>query len=195
MDSFTMVDGIAAAVIIVSAILAYSRGIVREVMSILGWILAALAAYQFAPAARPLISSIPYIGPYVEGSCELGMILGFAAVFAAALVVVSLFSPLFSAFIQKSRLGAVDAGAGLFFGVLRGVVLIVVALVAYDRVAGNDPAAMVAQSQTAQIMASLQSSIEAEIPNDTPGWLVARYEGLLVQCRAPQETATGTTAS
>ena len=38
MESFTVLDGIVAAVIILSAVLAYSRGFVREALSIAGWI-------------------------------------------------------------------------------------------------------------------------------------------------------------
>ena len=38
MENFTVVDGGAALVIILSAILAYSRGLVREMMAIIGWI-------------------------------------------------------------------------------------------------------------------------------------------------------------
>ena len=192
MDGFTMIDGIAGGVIFISAILAYSRGFVREVMSILGWIAAAIVAYWAAPEVRPLISEIPYIGPYVDDSCELGMILGFSAAFAVTLIVVSLFSPLFSSFIQKTKLGGFDAGAGLFFGVLRGVALVAVALVAYDRLAGSDPAAAVVNSQTAQIFASLTTQIDSEIPSDAPGWLIGRYEGLTVGCVAP---AAGDTQS
>lgn len=189
MDGFTMIDGIALGVVFISAILAYSRGFVREVMSILGWIAAAIVAYWAAPNARPLISEIPYIGPYVDDSCELGMILGFSAAFAVTLIVFSLFSPLFSSFIQKTKLGGFDAGAGLFFGVLRGVALVAVALVAYDRLAGNDPAASVANSQTAQIFATLTTQIDDEIPNDAPGWLIGRYEGLTAACAAPAPDA------
>lgn len=185
MDGFTMIDGIAGGVIFISAILAYSRGFVREVMSILGWIAAAIVAYWAAPEVRPLISEIPYIGPYVDDSCELGMILGFSAAFAVTLIVVSLFSPLFSSFIQKTKLGGFDAGAGLFFGVLRGVALVAVALVAYDRLTGSDPAAAVVNSQTAQIFASLTTQIDSEIPSDAPGWLIGRYEGLTAGCVAP----------
>ena len=40
MDGFTIIDGIVAAVIILSAILAYARGFVRESLAILGWIVA-----------------------------------------------------------------------------------------------------------------------------------------------------------
>ena len=192
MDGFSMIDGIAGGVIFISAILAYSRGFVREVMSILGWIAAAIVAYWAAPEVRPLISEIPYIGPYVDDSCELGMILGFSAAFAVTLIVVSLFSPLFSSFIQKTKLGEFDAGAGLFFGVLRGVALVAVALVAYDRLAGSDPVAAVVNSQSAQIFASLTTQIDSEIPSDAPGWLIGRYEGLTSGCVAP---AAGDTQS
>ena len=38
MEGFTIIDGVVALVIVVSALLAYSRGIVREAMAILGWI-------------------------------------------------------------------------------------------------------------------------------------------------------------
>ena len=44
MEGFTLVDAVVAGVIVLSAILAYSRGLVREGMAILGWILAAIVA-------------------------------------------------------------------------------------------------------------------------------------------------------
>ena len=34
MEGFTIIDGVVAAVVIISALLAYSRGLVREVMAI-----------------------------------------------------------------------------------------------------------------------------------------------------------------
>ena len=42
MENFTAVDGGAALIVILSAILAYSRGLVREAMAIVGWIGACL---------------------------------------------------------------------------------------------------------------------------------------------------------
>ncbi|MBP9181940.1 MAG: CvpA family protein, partial [Fuscovulum sp.] len=50
MENFTAVDGGAALIIILSAILAYSRGFVRELMAIVGWIGAAVVAFLFAPS-------------------------------------------------------------------------------------------------------------------------------------------------
>ena len=54
MDGFTLIDGVVAAVIVLSAVLAYARGLVRESMAILGWIGAAVLAYMFAAQAQPL---------------------------------------------------------------------------------------------------------------------------------------------
>ena len=49
MDTFTLVDAGVAVVIIVSGILAYSRGFVRETLAIIGWIVAAILAFMLAP--------------------------------------------------------------------------------------------------------------------------------------------------
>ena len=75
MEGFTIVDGVVALVIVVSAILAYSRGFVREVMSIAGWIVAAILAYIFAPKAEPLIREIPVLGDFLGDSCDALMFL------------------------------------------------------------------------------------------------------------------------
>jgi uncharacterized membrane protein required for colicin V production len=40
MDGFTIIDGVVALVIVLSALLAYSRGLVREGLAIAGWIVA-----------------------------------------------------------------------------------------------------------------------------------------------------------
>ena len=51
MDGFTIIDGVVALVIVLSALLAYSRGFVRESLAIAGWIAAGIVAFIFAPAA------------------------------------------------------------------------------------------------------------------------------------------------
>ncbi|PIV75788.1 MAG: colicin V production CvpA, partial [Rhodobacteraceae bacterium CG17_big_fil_post_rev_8_21_14_2_50_65_11] len=112
MDGFTIFDAVVTGVIVVSAILAYSRGFVRESLSIAGWIVAAIVAFLFAPRARDLMFEVPYLGDFLNGSCELAVIAAFAAVFAVALVIISLFTPLFSSAVQKSAIGGIDAGLG-----------------------------------------------------------------------------------
>jgi len=65
LDSFTLVDGGSAAILLISAILAYSRGLVREVLSIAGWVAAAVSAFIFAPSVEPLVREIPIISDIV----------------------------------------------------------------------------------------------------------------------------------
>ena len=184
MDGFTIVDGIVALILVVSAILAYSRGFVREGMAIAGWIVAAIAAFAFAAAAQPLVQEIPYINRYLADSCELSIIVAFAAVFAVMLVVVSIFTPLLSGAVQDSALGPIDRGLGFVFGVARGVLLVAVAFVVYDRVAVTDPIPAVENSRTANVFARSEESINESLPEDAPGWVVQRYESLVSVCTA-----------
>ena len=184
MDGFTIIDAVTAGVVIVSGILAYSRGLVREIMAIAGWIAAAVAAFLLAPSVEPLIGEIPVVGDALAGSCELRVIAAFAAVFALALVVLSIFTPLLSGAVQGSALGGVDRGLGFLFGVLRGIVLVAVALVIYDRAIAGEPIEAVERSRTVAAFASLQEEIEGRVPDDAPSWIVQRYERLVGACTA-----------
>lgn len=188
MEGFTIVDAVVAAIIIVSAILAYSRGLVREGMAILGWIAAAIIAFTFAGAAQPLVREIPYLGDFLN-NCELSILASFAIVFALALVVFSFFTPLLSSAVRNSALGPVDQGLGFLFGVLRGALLVAVGFVVYDRVVVNEGIAEVEASRSAVIFARVQDAIESQIPEDAPGWIQVRYESLVGECVAPGQDA------
>ena len=138
MEGFTIVDGVVALVIVLSALLAYSRGLVREALAIAGWIVAAMLAVMFAPQVQPLVKEVPVIGEFLSDSCELSIIAAFAAVFALVLVVTSLFTPVFSGLVQRSALGGLDQGLGFLYGAIRGMLLVVIALIVYDFVVGGD---------------------------------------------------------
>jgi len=182
MEGFTVIDGVVAAVIVISAILAYSRGFVREALAIAGWIAAAILAFIFAPPVAPLVRELPVVGDFLADSCELSMIAAFAAVFVLALVVVSIFTPLFSSAVQNSVLGGLDQVLGFLYGVARGVLLVLVAFVVYERVMVNDSIPVVDDSRTARIFARTEANIDEQIPTDAPGWIVARYEQLVGSC-------------
>ena len=192
MDNFTWVDGGAALVILLSAVLAYSRGLVREGMAILGWVGAAIVAFLFAGAAKGLVVELPVVGAYLMESCELSVIAAFAAVFALGLIVAALFTPLFASVVQRSALGGIDQGLGFLFGVLRGVLLIAVAFIVYDRALSNQSIPAVDNSRTAKVFANFQSSIDSAIPTDAPGWIVQRYNEMTAVCAPAPGSATPT---
>lgn len=183
MDGFTILDAAVAGIILVSAILAFSRGFVREVLSIAGWILAAIVAFVFAPQAEPLMKEIPVAGEFLADSCELSILAAFTAVFAIALIVVSIFTPLFSSLVQKSALGGFDQGLGFLFGVLRGAVLIAIAFVLYDRIVpAGQGIEMIEQSRSSAVFDQARDVIEEQIPTEAPEWIVKRYEELTGKC-------------
>ena len=183
MEGFTLIDGVVAVVIVLSAILAYSRGFVREAMAIAGWIGAAVLAFIFAESAQPLVKEIPVVGDFLKDSCELSIIVAFGVVLAIGLILASLFTPLFSSVVQRSALGGLDQGLGFAFGVLRGIVLVGVALLVYDRAVAENTVPMVDDSRSAKIFASFQSNIDAAVPDDAPGWILTRYNTLTKACQ------------
>lgn len=177
MESFTFLDGGVLVVVLISAILAYSRGLVREILSIVGWIAAGIAAYTLTPTVEPLLREVPVLSDLIGGSCMLSIIVAFAVVFAVALIVVSIFTPLFSGMIQKSALGGIDQGMGFLFGVARGILLVLIALILYDNIfAEGDRLNIVENSKSREILSESQSNLAAMLPNEVPDWLKNYYE-------------------
>jgi membrane protein required for colicin V production len=185
MEGFTIIDGIVAVVIVISALLAYSRGLVRELLAIAGWIGAAVLAFIFADQAQPLVQQIPVLGDFIGDSCELAIIAAFAAVFAVALVIFAIFTPLFSGAIQRSALGGLDQGLGFLFGVARGVLLVAVAFFVYQTVLSGQDIPMVEDSRSAAVFANLTGQIAAQDPQAALGWVTSQYEQLVGTCAAP----------
>ena len=194
MEGFTVVDAVVAGLIVLSAVLAYSRGFAREAMAIAGWVGAAVLAFVFAPSAQPLIKELPVVGEFLADSCELSMIGAFAAVFAIGLILASLFTPLFSSVVQRSALGGIDQALGFVFGVARGVVLVGVAFLVYDRALSSSAVPVIDDSRSARVFASFQSSIDAAVPEDAPNWIVDRYNDLTAACAAPAILPTAAAA-
>lgn len=185
MDGFTLIDGVVAAVIVLSALLAYSRGFVREGLAIAAWIGAAILAFLFAPTVEPLIKELPVIGGFIGDSCELAIITAFALVVAGTLIVFSLFTPLFSALVQRSIFGGLDQGLGFLFGVLRGILLVAVGYFVYDVVLVGQEIAMVDDSRSARVFTRLIGTVENQDPEAALNWITTQYETLVAACNRP----------
>lgn len=93
------------------------RGLVREVLSILGWVIAFLAANLFAGA---LSGEMPQAIP----TPELRLAAAFVAVFAGSLLATSLAALLLSKLVKAAGLGGFDRLLGALFGVARGLLIV-----------------------------------------------------------------------
>ncbi|WP_170774362.1 CvpA family protein [Ruegeria lacuscaerulensis] len=182
MEGFTIIDGVVALIIVVSGLLAYSRGLLREILAIAGWVAAAVLAFIFAPQAVPLVKEVPVVGDFLRDSCELSVITGFAAVFAVALIVVSIFTPLFSSLVQRSALGGLDQALGFFFGIARGILLVAIAFFVYDTVMTGQSYTIVDESRSAKVFEQFSDQIEEQNPEEALGWITQQYEELVASC-------------
>lgn len=198
MEGFTIIDGVVALIVVVSGILAYSRGFLREVLAIAGWVAAAVLAFIFAPQAVPLVKEIPVVGDFLRDSCELSVITGFAAVFAVALIIVSIFTPLFSSIVQRSALGGLDQALGFFFGIARGILLVAIAFFVYDTVMTGQSYTIVDESRSAKVFEQFSDKIEEQNPEAALGWVTRQYEELVASCAegsTPSEELTAPTTT
>lgn len=118
----TWVDGVVLAVISLSGLIAFFRGMVREVLGVGAWIGAVLAALLFRQPVAALF----------EGAVEppwVAEALAAAGLFAVVLVVLKLVIGALANRVQDSILGGVDRALGFVFGLARGAFLVVVAYI------------------------------------------------------------------
>jgi membrane protein required for colicin V production len=117
--------------ILVSAIFAYVRGLVQEVLSIAGWIGAIFAT----------VYGFPYLRPYARELTTIDIVADFGAgivIFTIALVLLSLFTRRISKIVKSSGLNAIDRSLGFLFGLARGALIVVVAYIGLGMVYPED---------------------------------------------------------
>lgn len=120
----TWLDYAVAGMVGVSVLWSLLRGVVREIFSLAGWIMAFLAASLFAgPLALALPASIP--------GDALRTLLAYVAIFVVVLIVTGLTGLALSKLVRIAGLGVADRLLGALFGLARGALLVVaVALMA-----------------------------------------------------------------
>jgi membrane protein required for colicin V production len=107
-------------ILLLSALLAFARGFVQEVLSIAGWVGAAAVTWFALPHATP------YVLEYVSNELFAQLIAG-GAVFVVALIVFSIATHYIARGVRGSALNAVDRSLGFVFGLARGALLVVLA--------------------------------------------------------------------
>lgn len=116
----TWLDYAIIAVLVISLVWSALRGVVREIISLGGWIIAFLAANLFA---GPLAAHLPQM---IAGD-TLRALVAFLAIFIVALILTALVGLLMSRLVNAVGLGAADKGLGALFGLARGLIVILVA--------------------------------------------------------------------
>jgi len=123
---FQLLDIIVVGVMLLSGLLALMRGFTREVLSLVAWGVAAVAGV-FA-ALNPELNAM--VGQYLQPEIVAKIVLG-AGVFLIVLIIVSLISVRLADWVLDSAAGPFDRTLGLFYGLVRGLLLVVIAYLFY----------------------------------------------------------------
>ncbi|RVD70040.1 CvpA family protein, partial [Mesorhizobium sp. M4A.F.Ca.ET.029.04.2.1] len=163
----TLLDGILVGFTLVSAMLAMVRGFSREVLSIVSWVAAAVAAFFFY---KPVL---PYVQPYVDND-KIAMAAAAGIVFVIALIVVSVITMKLADWIIDSRIGALDRTLGFLYGAARGILVVAVALLFFNWLAGAKAPGWVANAKSRPLLETIGAKLESLLPENTEE-LVNKY--------------------
>ena len=156
-----LIDIGVAIILLISGLLAFSRGVVRETLGIgsrIGATIATVYGFHYLrPIARDLIDS------QLIADASAG-----AAIFVISLVVFTILTQLIAGRIQKSRLGALDRMLGIVFGLFRGALLVCLAQMMFVwAVAEEDKPSWVDQAITMPYIIHGADLIRSIVPHKT----------------------------
>lgn len=116
-------DYLIIALLVFSSVAGLMRGLLREVISLLTWVLAVWLAWEFASVLEP----------HLGGALSADAVRPWAArtiIFVGVLLVGSAVGAVIAHFIRLSIFSGLDRALGIFFGLLRGAVVLGVLAIA-----------------------------------------------------------------
>jgi len=159
---FQLLDLILIGIMLISGLLALMRGFTREVLSLIAWGAAAVAAY-FAIRSPELLA---FAGKYLEPEIVAKIAVG-AGAFLIILVLVSLISIKLSDAVVDSPAGAFDRLLGFIYGLARGLVLVVIAYLFYAwLIPANRQEPWVKEARSLPVIKSVGQMILSLVPPD-----------------------------
>ncbi|WP_338765406.1 CvpA family protein [Massilia sp. METH4] len=118
----TIFDYVVLFVLITSIIVSTLRGLVREMLSLLGWIVAFVVANAYGPALADML-------PDAIPGATIRLIVAFLALFIGVRILMGLLSMAVSALVEAGGLSLADRGLGGLFGLGRGLVIVLAGVI------------------------------------------------------------------
>ena len=118
----TIFDYLVIFVMVASVIISMLRGLVKEVLSLAGWVVAFVVANAYAAALAVMLPAV------VPGEV-LRLILAFIALFIGVRILMGLLAMALGALLDAGGLSLFDRALGAVFGVGRGLVIVLTAVI------------------------------------------------------------------
>lgn len=155
----TLLDGLLLGLTLVSAVLAMVRGFSREVLSIVSWGVAAVAAFLFYKQATPLVQ------PYVDNEL-IAQLIAAGAIFAIVLILATFITMRVADLIIDSRIGPLDRTLGFVFGAVRGILIAAVAVWFLGFFIGDREIAWIDGAKSKPFLDSIAQGLVNMLPED-----------------------------
>jgi membrane protein required for colicin V production len=118
----TIFDYLVLFVLIASVVISTLRGLVKEMLSLVGWVVAFVVANAYGAELAPLL-------PEVLPGATARLMLAFIALFLGVRILMGLLSMAIGALVAATGLSLADRGLGGLFGLARGVVIVLAAVI------------------------------------------------------------------
>lgn len=118
----TIFDYLVLFVLVSSVIISTLRGLVKEILSLLGWIVAFVVANAYGAQLAPML-------PEVMPGATARLIMAFVLLFLGVRILMGLLSLAIGALITATGLSLADRGLGGLFGLARGIVIVLAAVI------------------------------------------------------------------
>lgn len=160
---FNVIDIGVLLILLVSAVLAYARGFVHEVLAVGGWIGAIFATFYGVSHAKV------FVREFTSSDMIAAMAAG-VIIFITTLVFLSLLTRAISKHVKASALNALDRSLGFLFGLLRGAVLICVAYIGLELMVPKDEQpTVIRDARTMQLIEPGAALLKSLVPDHISG--------------------------
>lgn len=159
--NINLLDIILFVSIIVSLFIGYSRGFIKETLSIINWLLAAWLAFKYYSDLKTI--TINFIDSNIIADA-----ISFGILFLFSIITLTFLSNFISKNIKNSLLAPLDKLLGIVFGIIRAILLIIVVFIAGNQTiwVNNTLPKWIYESYSYPIIISITNNLKNILPND-----------------------------
>jgi len=166
-------------VLALSGLLAMARGFVKELLSLAGWIIAAIVTFMALPYVRDPVRNI--VKSQTIADIGAGIV-----IFLVVLVICGFITSWITRRMPGGTFGFLDGLLGLVFGLARGALLVALAYVLIQEAFKDKPPEWVAEAKTKPYL----DEGSALLKRLNPGEWVDRGRKAIEERKSPQSPAT-----